>query len=371
MRVTFVLPPVNWSGGIRVAAIYAQRLSQRGHEVLVVSPPPPRVPRRRALRMVFTGQGWPRWERLAPSHLDGTEVRHKVLDRYRPVVDADVPDADVVIATWWETAEWVAALSPAKGAKVYFVQHDETQLHGQPVNRVQATYRLPLAKVTIAPWLAELMATEYGDTDVAVVPNSVDAEQFHSPPRGKQQVPTVGFMLSRERWKGSDVALEAIAALRRTWPELRVKAFGELEDPSGEYDLGPNAYYRVRPGQAEMNAIYGGCDAWLFASRSEGFGLPILEAMACRTPVIATPAGAAPALVSSGGGLLVPMEDAEAMAQAATTILTLDDDAWRARSASAHAIATGYTWNDAADRFEAFLTRTTQASAPPWSPPLM
>ena len=57
------------------------------------------------------------------SHFDYVGVPVHVLDRYRPVMDCDVPDGDVVIATWWETAEWVVELSSRKGAKAYFIQH--------------------------------------------------------------------------------------------------------------------------------------------------------------------------------------------------------------------------------------------------------
>ena len=41
MRVTFVLNHVNLSGGIRVVAIYAERLKRRGHDVVVVTRPRP------------------------------------------------------------------------------------------------------------------------------------------------------------------------------------------------------------------------------------------------------------------------------------------------------------------------------------------
>ncbi|MFZ3585099.1 hypothetical protein ACOI1H_23630, partial [Loktanella sp. DJP18] len=34
----------------------------------------------------------------------------------------DLPDSDVIIATWWETAEWVAALPSIKGRKFYLLQ---------------------------------------------------------------------------------------------------------------------------------------------------------------------------------------------------------------------------------------------------------
>ena len=55
---------------------------------------------------------------------------------------------------------------------------------------------------------------------------------------------------------------------------------------------------------------------WLFPSRSEGFGLPILEAMACRTPVIGTTTGAAPEILACGAGILVDIDDAKMMANA-------------------------------------------------------
>jgi glycosyltransferase involved in cell wall biosynthesis len=68
------------------------------------------------------------------------------------------------------------------------------------------------------------------------------------------------------------------------------------------------AEYFHRPAQNELRSHYAACDAWLFGSRLECFGLPMLEAMACRTPVIAVPVGAAPDLLATGAGELVPAE---------------------------------------------------------------
>ena len=86
------------------------------------------------------------------SHFDYVDVPLHVIDRFRPVTDRDVPDGDVVIATWWETAEWVAKLSPRKGAKAYFIQHYEV-FDYTPHRRVKATWRMPLYKITISKWL--------------------------------------------------------------------------------------------------------------------------------------------------------------------------------------------------------------------------
>jgi glycosyltransferase involved in cell wall biosynthesis len=123
MRITFISPTVDMSGGVRVMVIHARQLMRMGHAVRIISPPPRVASPRQKLKSWLKGKGWPGDPLRPKSHLDGSGVDHQVLDRWRPVTDEDVPDGDIVIATWWETAEWVNALSPSKGAKVYFIQH--------------------------------------------------------------------------------------------------------------------------------------------------------------------------------------------------------------------------------------------------------
>src|ERR1700691_1620125 len=142
MRITFIAPIGGMGGGSRVIAIYARRLTRMGHEVCVVSPRPPRLPFSYKLKSWFNGTGWPDERAQMISHLDRVGFIHHVIDRDRPVTDRDVPDGDVVIATWWETAEWVARLAPRKGAKAYFIQHHEV-FDYLPTERVRATWRMP------------------------------------------------------------------------------------------------------------------------------------------------------------------------------------------------------------------------------------
>src|SRR5262245_53515159 len=114
MRITFVCPIADLSGGFRVIATYAKLLRNRGHDVLVVSRPPRKPTVRERLRAVYRRRPLPKVPKDAPNHLDGSGVSHHVIDRARPVEAADVPDGDVVLATWWETAEWVDALPSGK-----------------------------------------------------------------------------------------------------------------------------------------------------------------------------------------------------------------------------------------------------------------
>ncbi len=352
MKITFVQAIASLSGGDRVVALYAERLRKRGHEVLVVSVPHPDPSLRDQVRSLIKGQGLVSAPTNQPKHIDNVDVPHKMLDCFRPVVDADVPDADVVVATWWETAEWVWHLSPSKGVKVHFMQ--DYEVWGGTVEQVDATCRLPIPKIIIAGWVRDLLQKQFNQTPLALIPNSVEIDKFHAPPRGKQPVPTVGLTYTTFYNKGCDLSIQAYQIAQKAIPDLRLIAFGS-SPVSPELPLPKDADYTCRAPDEKLKELYSQCDVWLFGTRIEGFGLPILEAMACRTPVIGTPAGAAPELLADGVGVLVKPEDPEDMARAIEQICRLSDSEWRVMSDAAYARATSYSWDEATDRFEAAL----------------
>lgn len=353
MRITFISPTVNMGGGTRVVVIYAQQLMCLGHSVRIISPPPRVTPFAQKVRSWLKGTGGS--DNASPeSYLNRSGVDHLVLDRWRPVVNDDVPDADVVIATWWETAEWVSALGPSKGAKVYFIQHHEIFPY-LPVARCHATYRLPFHKIVVAQWLREIMKAQYADDVVDVVPNSVDRNQFFASVRGKQSVPTVGFLYSTAHFKGLDVSLAALQSVREHIPNLRMICFG-AELPRPDLPLPEGATFFFSPPQNELRNIYSCCDVWLTASRSEGFNLPALEAMACRTPVVATRAGWPEEAVKSGvNGVLINVDDRTGLVQGLQWVLSRSDQDWRRLSSNAHATASSGSWEASAKMFEKAL----------------
>jgi len=360
MRITFVLPYAGLSGGIRVAAIYAERLKQRGHDVFVVSTID-KPNRRQRLAQILRGEGWLKPVRRGASHFDAIDVPHLVVKLGCNVTEADVPDADVVIATWWETAEWISGWSSAKGAKAYFIQHHEV-FDYLPIERVKATYTLPFYKIVISRWLADLMQTEYGDADTSLIFNSVDTQQFYAPPRGKQAVPTIGLVYNQVPWKGFKVSSEAIALVAQRIPNLRILSFGETE-PSLELPLPANTTYIRLPNQHDLKDIYASCDVWLCGSLSEGFGLPVVEAMACRCPIVSTEVGGLIDLIKPGvNGYLEPVGDAQKLAEGIEKVLTLSESQWLKMSEAAYQTVVRYSWDDATDLFEAALRKAIEES---------
>ncbi|ARC90836.1 glycosyltransferase family 4 protein [Rhodovulum sp. MB263] len=348
MRITFVIAVASLAGGNRVVATYARLLKARGHEVTVVSRPRPRRTLRDRLR------AWRRGRPLPPHPrsplFDALGDSHRVLDRRRPVVAEDLPDADVVIATWWETAEWVAALPASKGRKFYLLQDVELFDH-LPVDRVRATYALPLRKLAVSDYIRDRVREEAPDSEIDLLPNAVDHAVFDAPPRARGTPLTVGFLHSIAPRKRIGLAFDAVASARLRLPDLRVISFGTT--PATE-DFPPDLIYRRAPPQQEIPKLYAACDLWLFTSAHEGFGLPLLEAMACRTPVLATSAGAAPDLIDGRNGRLLP-PDPEAFSAEIETISRMDPTEWRAMSDAAHATAAAHSWEAATDRLLGYL----------------
>ena len=101
----------------------------------------------------------------------------------------------------------------------------------------------------------------------------------------------------------------------------------------------------VAPG--ELPALYAGAAAFCYPSRREGFGLPVLEAMAHGAPVV-TSAGTATAEVAGPDALLVDPDDHRAVGEALATLLgdpaAADDLRTRGRARAAT-----YSWSRTAE----------------------
>ena len=353
LKISFVIPRPTRSGGDLVIATHAKLLKEKGHRVTITGPGRQRPPIIEMLRALKQG-------RIAKDKLSDTNhykeagVEVDTLDYRTKITAKDLPDADIVIATLWRTAEWVHALPPEKGKKVYFIQGHEIFPYF-PVNRVKATYRLPLYQITIANWLGKIMQGDYGRKAPAIVPNSANFEIFNSPPREKSNRPRVGFLYAHSSVKGVDVTTKAIALIQENMPDIEVVSFGAVE-PSQDLPLPKGCEYHQKPSQNKIRDIYSSCDVWITGSRLEGFGLTILEAAACRCPNVSTRAGGPDDLINNGEtGYLVDLEDAEALAARTMEILSMNQDDWRRMSTRAYEKARAYTWTDAGQNFEAAL----------------
>jgi glycosyltransferase involved in cell wall biosynthesis len=97
---------------------------------------------------------------------------------------------------------------------------------------------------------------------------------------------------------------------------------------------------------AELPLWYNAATVFVYPALYEGFGLPLLEAMACGTPVIGSAASCIPEVVGDAG-LLVPPDDVVGLADDIESLLA-DADARVELGRRGRARAAAYTWDAAA-----------------------
>jgi glycosyltransferase involved in cell wall biosynthesis len=285
LRVTFVLPRTGeWpSGGLRIVYEYANYLSRRGQIVTVVHPG----------RLV-----------IDPTRLDYLKnaVRYflRTLDgRYKPdrwlkmdpkvrlvcvpsLYERFVPDGDAVIATAWQTAEWVSRYSRSKGRGFYFIQHLETW--NGPQERVYATWKAPLQKIVPSRWLAET-ARSLGETAI-YIPHGLDVDAFQVViPREERRPNQLMMLYHNAEWKGCDEGLRALSLVREKEPDTSAILFGVPPRPETLPDW---IEYHRSPSAQLLRELYNRAAIFVAPSRTEGWGLTGCEALLCGAAIVAT-----------------------------------------------------------------------------------
>ena len=131
--------------------------------------------------------------------------------------------------------------------------------------------------------------------------------------------------------KGYPYLIEAIKILKSKYPDIKLLIIGEgeeknkLETQTRELNLEKNKYFLGR--KENVSNCLNASDIFILASLWEGFGLAIVEAMACGLPVITTNVGGIPEIIQDKiSGLLVDPKDSEILAQKIDYLLNLDAD---------------------------------------------
>jgi glycosyltransferase involved in cell wall biosynthesis len=164
---------------------------------------------------------------------------------------------------------------------------------------------------------------------IAVVPLGVDPAFSPDGPR-RADGPYLLWVSSWGPHKGLEVAAAVVAALAATGRPHRLLVAGYQDaamlrhvraavEPAGDR-------VEVLGHVAELAPLYRGADALLVTSRAEGFGLPVVEAMASGCPVIAFANTSLPEVVADAG-ILVPDGDVDAYANGVRQLL--DDPSLR------------------------------------------
>jgi len=177
--------------------------------------------------------------------------------------------------------------------------------------------------VAVSQFVADMARQTLCDVPMQVIYNGIDTELFRPGNRARQ--PDAPFRLL---YVGSWMARKGVDLLA---PIMRELGDGfELHftgGPAAEKDkagMPANMYDIGRLSGDQVIAAMQTADAFLFPSRSEGFGLVAAEAMACGLPVVAARSSSLIEVLADGGiGVLCPPDDVGAFV-AATNALKVD-----------------------------------------------
>ena len=189
-----------------------------------------------------------------------------------------------------------------------------------------------------------LRVVPWGSTPVDPRPEQVGTVRARYGVEG----PYVLFVGTLEPRKNLVRLVEAVARLGR--PDLTLVVAGPtgwgdaVPDPAA---AGVRTVLTGRVPSAELPALMSGAAAFCFPSLAEGFGLPVLEAMAAGAPVV-TSSGTACAEVAGDAAVLVDPLDVDSLAGGLAQVLDDADLADRLRAAG-RARAAAHTWSSVAD----------------------
>ena len=164
---------------------------------------------------------------------------------------------------------------------------------------------------------------EWGVPGAVVIPNPLPEFNTAAPVQRKQQILCVGSLGHN---KGQDLLIEAWARIAARHPDWSVQVYGK-GDPSSWIALaaarGVAGQIEFHPPVADIAARYREASLFVLPSRSEGFGMVLLEAMSCGTPCISfdCPSGPGDILTDGVDGMLVPAGNVAALAQAMDTLI--------------------------------------------------
>lgn len=342
MRIQFLLPGLEVSGGVLCILQHARGLRARGHEIRVFVQAP--------------------WTDAVRDHFPAS-VRDVPLAAF---TGGALPEADIQIATHHNTALTVAQ-SPAR-LRAQFVQHVELIFAlGMPqaallVPFVRMTYGLPLYRITNSLWAQATLERLTGvrpDRAINAVSMPVDDVPPVVPVEPGARV--VSFTHPAV-WKGTQDAFDAMQLARAMAPhlDLRWVIFGGGTVPEASWIEA----HGVIP-HDDLPALYRSAAALLFTSWAESYPLPPIEAMAAGCPVITTPFGVEDYVEPDDNAVVIPPRDPMAAAAALVTLLDGPPTRRQTLVMAGQSTARLHTWDRASAAFEQALLRGLKAPPAP------
>ncbi len=338
MKITFILPGGGRSGGIKSTVKVANGLLQRGHKVRLLVNKTGRSLRMRLREL---------WLKTRYTYdNDWLDLFKGSLERFADIERCTFDNKEIVVASgWWAGAE-IRRLNRNGIVKVH---HVRGML--KDADQMRAAWGENVPKIVVASYLEEVIKQICDQKVYAVISDGIDTTEFY-PSVPESQKNGVGTIYGQGYHKDPETVLKVLENLRTSRPETPQRVFSLNRKPK---DIPREIFHRLPPLE-KIREIYSRSLVWFLGSYSEGFGLPVLEAMACGCAVVSTSCGGPQDIIKDGeNGFLVKVGDVKQIVNRVKELL--DDGELRQRFVrNSKETLKKFSWESSIDQLERALS---------------
>ena len=203
-------------------------------------------------------------------------------------------------------------------------------------------------------------------SNITVINNGLDYEEFapiSNIERNKNRLITTAS--ADVALKGLDFSLKALKLLKKNNPKIHLiiigapKKNGHTEKLIKKLNIEDNVFFKKNISKEEIKELYSTSSIAIVSSLYEGFGYPVIEAMSCEVPLIATNISSIPELVRSYGILIDPKDEKKLSFNIEKVLNNYDDYKDNAIKGRQHVIET-FNWSKITAEYEKILYKTIE-----------
>ena len=332
---TFVLPGRGRSGGVRVTVEMAEHLLKRGHSVRIVYRQPGLCSARGLkIRLLQFSRQWQFKDTDWLPGFSGEVIRY---ENFSDLEAIGFVENELVIAVGTMTVDDVYRL-PSSVHRIRYC-------HGFSEHKSEAMWKLDMPTISVSPMLIDRLK-EFRCDIAGIVPNGINADEYFVEERERN---AIGCLYNENLKKAPVETLRLIGKLAKKYPEVPLFVISDRPKPT---EIPDSVHYVRYPSVDDAREIYNKCKLWLVTSKSEGFCLPILEAMACGAAVVSSDHDTVGGLVTDKvNGRIVETGSDEAFLSVIDELLS-SEDLRRSLVSEGGKTVVKFSWDAAVDAME-------------------
>ena len=194
--------------------------------------------------------------------------------------------------------------------------------------------------------------------NISVINNGLDTEEFSPIEESVRDLNRLITTASADvPLKGLDYSLKALKILKKDNPNIHLivigspKKGGHTERLIKELNIKDNVFFKKHISKEEIRKLYSTSSVAIVSSLYEGFGYPVIEAMSCEVPLIATNVSSIPELVGKYAILIDPKDENLLSHKIKNVLSNYDDHKKTAIQGRQHIIKT-FNWSKITNEYE-------------------